>query len=170
MFAEEVIADDQRYILQVYPRPNFVVERGEGCYLIDTEGRRYLDCVAGIAVNALGYGDAEVSRTVAEQAARLIHTSNLYYTRPSAELAKSLVEHSFADRVFFTNSGAEFDRGRAQVQPQVRPRASRRGQDCRSRVQRLVPRPHHGRGRDHPPREVPPAVRAADAGSALCRV
>jgi acetylornithine/N-succinyldiaminopimelate aminotransferase len=107
MSAEEVIADDQRYILQVYPRPNFVVERGEGCYLIDTEGRRYLDCVAGIAVNALGYGDAEVSKVVAEQAARLIHTSNLYYTRPSAELAKSLVEHSFADRVFFTNSGAE---------------------------------------------------------------
>lgn len=107
MSAEEVIADDQCYILQVYPRPNFVVERGEGCYLIDTEGRRYLDCVAGIAVNALGYGDAEVSKAVAEQATRLIHTSNLYYTRPGAELAKSLVEHSFADRVFFTNSGAE---------------------------------------------------------------
>ena len=107
MSADEVIANDQRYILQTYQRPNFVIERGEGCYLFDTEGRRYLDFVAGIAVNALGYGDAEVTRAIAEQAARLIHTSNLYYTRPGGELAKQLVEHSFADRVFFSNSGTE---------------------------------------------------------------
>lgn len=107
MSAEEIIANDQRYILQTYQRPNFVVERGEGCYLFDTEGRRYLDCVAGIAVNALGYGDAEVTQAIAEQAARLIHTSNLYYTRPGGELAKHLVDSSFADRVFFSNSGTE---------------------------------------------------------------
>jgi acetylornithine/N-succinyldiaminopimelate aminotransferase len=107
MSADEVIANDQRYILQTYQRPNFVIERGEGCYLFDTEGRRYLDFVAGIAVNALGYGDAEVTRAIADQAARLVHTSNLYYTRPGGELAKQLVEHSFADRVFFSNSGTE---------------------------------------------------------------
>jgi acetylornithine/N-succinyldiaminopimelate aminotransferase len=107
MTTDEIIANDQRYILQTYKRPNFVIERGEGCYLIDTEGRRYLDCVAGIAVNALGYGDPEVTRAMAEQAGQLIHTSNLYYTRPAGELAKMLVERSFADRVFFCNSGAE---------------------------------------------------------------
>ena len=107
MSADDVIANDLRYILQTYQRPNFVLERGEGCYLFDTEGRRYLDCVSGIAVNALGYGDLQVVKAIADQAALLIHTSNLYHTRPGTELAKLLVEHSFADKVFFTNSGAE---------------------------------------------------------------
>src|SRR6266540_1579849 len=107
MTADDVIANDQRYILQTYQRPNFVIERGEGCYLFDTDGRRYLDCVAGIAVNALGYGDPQVAQAIAAAATGLIHTSNLYYTRPSGDLAKLLVEHSFADRVFFSNSGAE---------------------------------------------------------------
>ena len=107
MSADDTIATEQRYILQVYPRPDFVLERGEGCYVFDTEGRRYLDCVAGIAVNALGYNDPDVSKVVAEQATKLMHVSNLYHTQPAGELAKQLVEHSFADRVFYTNSGAE---------------------------------------------------------------
>ena len=107
MSAEDIIATDQQYILQTYSRPNFVIERGEGCYLFDTDGRRYLDCVAGIAVNALGYGDPQITQTIAEQAAKLIHTSNLYYTPHAGALARTLVEHSFADRVFFSNSGAE---------------------------------------------------------------
>lgn len=107
MTAEDVIAADHDYVLQTYQRPDFVIERGEGCYLFDTEGRRYLDFVAGIAVNALGYGDADVARAIASGAGGLIHTSNLYYTRPAAELAQRLAEHSFADRVFFSNSGAE---------------------------------------------------------------
>src|SRR5689334_9574393 len=111
MTAEDVIANDQRYILQTYGRPSFVIERGEGCYLYDAEGRRYLDCVAGIAVNALGYGDPDVTQAIAAAAAGVIHTSNLYYTRPGAELAKQLVEGSFADRVFFSNSGAESNEG-----------------------------------------------------------
>ena len=107
MSADDAIALDQRYILQTYARPDFVLDRGDGVYLFDTNGRRYLDCVAGIAVNALGYGDGQVARAIAEQASRLIHTSNLYYTRPAGELARLLVERSFADRVFFSNSGAE---------------------------------------------------------------
>jgi len=107
MSADDVIANDLSYILQTYQRPNFVLERGEGCYLFDTDGRAYLDCVSGIAVNALGYGDMQVVKAIADQAAQLIHTSNLYHTRPGGELAKLLVEHSFADRVFFSNSGTE---------------------------------------------------------------
>jgi len=107
MAADDVIANDQRYILQTYQRPDFVLERGEGCYLFDTEGRRYLDCVAGIAVNALGYGDPQVAQAIAAAATGVIHTSNLYYTRQAGDLAKLLVERSFADRVFFSNSGAE---------------------------------------------------------------
>jgi acetylornithine/N-succinyldiaminopimelate aminotransferase len=107
MSADDAIANEQQYILQTYGRPEFVLDHGEGVYLFDTEGRRYLDCVAGIAVNALGYGDKDVERAIAQHAGGLIHTSNLYHTRPAGDLARMLVEHSFADRVFFSNSGAE---------------------------------------------------------------
>src|SRR5512138_2029502 len=101
MSADDAITNEQQYILQTYQRPDFVLDHGEGVYLFDTEGRRYLDCVAGIAVNALGYGDQDVVRAITEHAAGLIHTSNLYHTRPAGELARLLVEHSFADRIFF---------------------------------------------------------------------
>jgi acetylornithine/N-succinyldiaminopimelate aminotransferase len=107
MAAEEIIAMEQQYVLQTYKRPPFVVERGEGVYLYDTEGRRYLDFVGGIAVNALGYGPSEVLAAIKSQSAKLIHVSNLYHTIPHAELAQLLVENSFADRVFFCNSGSE---------------------------------------------------------------
>lgn len=107
MTAQDMIAADQAYVLQTYPRPSFVVERGEGCYLYDTNGQRYLDFVAGIAVNALGYADPDVTQAIAAHASDLIHTSNLYYTRPAIELAQRLAQRSFADRVFFSNSGAE---------------------------------------------------------------
>jgi acetylornithine/N-succinyldiaminopimelate aminotransferase len=108
MTAADVISAEQRYLLQTYARPEFVIERGEGCYLYDSEGRRYLDCVAGIAVNALGYGDPDIARAIREHADGLIHLSNLYHSRPAVELARTLVDHtSWADRVFFCNSGAE---------------------------------------------------------------
>ena len=98
---------ETKYILQTYRRPPFVLERGDGVRVYDTEGKSYLDFVSGIAVNALGYGDPDVVRAISEQAARLIHTSNLYYTAPQAKLAQMLVELSFADKVFFCNSGTE---------------------------------------------------------------
>jgi acetylornithine/N-succinyldiaminopimelate aminotransferase len=102
------IQAEHEYILQTYARPDVVFERGEGVYLYDTEGRRYLDFVSGIAVNALGYNDPDVTRVIAEQAARLMHVSNLYHTLPGGELARMLVESSPAfDRAFFCNSGAE---------------------------------------------------------------
>ena len=107
MTTEEIIATDQEYMLQTYQRPDFVIERGEGCYLFDTEGNRYLDFVAGIAVNALGYGDPQLTAAITAHAGGLIHTSNLYYTKPAAELARELADRSFADRVFLSNSGAE---------------------------------------------------------------
>jgi len=111
MTAEQTAAAieaDREYVLQTYVKPPFVIERGEGVYLFDGENRRYLDFVAGIAVNALGYGDPDVTRAIAEQAARLIHISNLYHSAPAGELARRLVESSPAfDRAFFCNSGAE---------------------------------------------------------------
>lgn len=105
---DQAIQNERDYILQTYPRPEFVLERGEGAYLYDTTGQRYLDFVAGIAVNALGHNDPELVQTLAEQATKLIHVSNLYHTAPGGELAKLLVESSPAfDRVFFCNSGTE---------------------------------------------------------------
>lgn len=104
---DDTIELEKKYVLQTYSRPDFVLDRGEGVYLYDTEGRKYLDFVAGIAVNNLGYGDSAILKALSEQAARLIHVSNLYHTRPHAELARMLVEASFADRAFFCNSGTE---------------------------------------------------------------
>ena len=107
MDAREIIDLENQYVLQTYGRPNFVWERGEGVHLYDTTGKAYLDFVSGIAVNALGYGDPEVLEAIHEQSKKLIHVSNLYHTIPQAELARALVERSFADRVFFCNSGSE---------------------------------------------------------------
>jgi len=107
MRTEDIIAREKRYILQTYTRPDFVIERGNGVYLFDTEGNRYLDFVSGLAVNAFGYGDYDILKAIEEQAAQLVHVSNLYHTIPSVLLAECLVEHSFADRVFFCNSGTE---------------------------------------------------------------
>jgi len=102
---------EQHYLMQTYRRPPFVLARGEGVTLYDTDGNAYLDFVAGIAVNALGYGDPELTRTIQQAAEKLIHVSNLYSTTPQAELAAELVKRSFADRVFFCNSGAEANEG-----------------------------------------------------------
>ncbi|MCB9449982.1 MAG: aspartate aminotransferase family protein [Anaerolineaceae bacterium] len=95
------------HVVQTYKRAPFVLSHGAGVTLYDTEGNAYLDWVAGIAVNALGYGDPELTETIQNAAAGLIHVSNLYHTAPQAVLAKNLCERSFADRVFFCNSGTE---------------------------------------------------------------
>lgn len=107
----EIIENESKYIMQTYARPELVFERGAGVYLYDTNGNRYLDFAAGIAVSALGHADAEWVTAVSQQAALLTHTSNLYHTTPQVELAKRLVENSFADRVFFCNSGTEANEG-----------------------------------------------------------
>lgn len=93
--------------MPTYRRPPFVLDRGDGVYLYDTEGNAYLDFVSGIAVNVVGYGDAELLAALQTQSQNLWHVSNLYHTAPHVQLARSLCEHSFADRVFFCNSGGE---------------------------------------------------------------
>jgi acetylornithine/N-succinyldiaminopimelate aminotransferase len=99
-------------LLGVYRPAGPVFVAGEGSYLIAEDGTRYLDFTAGIAVNALGYGDADFTAAVRQALeSGLVHTSNLFRTRPAADLAAWLTEHSFADRVFFCNSGAEANEG-----------------------------------------------------------
>ena len=98
-------------VLPTYKRAPGEIVRGEGVYLIDAEGKRYLDFVSGIAVNALGYGDPGLVAALHAAADGLVHVSNLYETAPATKLAAALVERSFADKVFFCNSGAEANEG-----------------------------------------------------------
>jgi acetylornithine/N-succinyldiaminopimelate aminotransferase len=99
-------------LLGTYKRAPMEFVAGEGVELIDADGKRYLDFASGIAVNALGYGDAGVARAITGALkSGLIHTSNLYRTSPGERLAEMLVEKSFADKVFFCNSGAEANEG-----------------------------------------------------------
>lgn len=95
------------HVMKTYGRFNIALERGEGCRVWDTEGRQYLDFVAGIATCTLGHAHPETIKAVTEQIKTLHHVSNLYYIPVQGELAKWLTEHSCADRAFFCNSGAE---------------------------------------------------------------
>jgi acetylornithine/N-succinyldiaminopimelate aminotransferase len=108
----EVIQKDKQFSVPVAGRPDFVLARGEGVTLYDTDGKAYTDWVAGIAVNALGYGDKEVMDAVGKQMdSGLVHVSGLYHTQAMVELAELLCANSFADKVYFCNSGAEANEG-----------------------------------------------------------
>src|SRR6187401_784277 len=98
-------------LLPVYKRAPIDLVRGEGIRLYDVDGREYVDFTSGIAVNALGYGDAGVREAMHAAADGLIHVSNLFRTSPGEQLAQRLVDLSFADRVFFCNSGVEANEG-----------------------------------------------------------
>ncbi len=108
MNTQEIIDLEIKYVVQTYRRPSFVLDRGEGAYVYDTEGKAYLDFLGGIAVNALGHRHPAVVQAIEEQAGKLLHVSNLYHTAPQALLARDLVESApGADRVYFCNSGTE---------------------------------------------------------------
>ena len=107
MLTEEIQRITHQYVMQTYDRLPLSIVRGTGSQVYDAEGREYLDCIAGLAVNALGYGHPDLVLAIERQIRHLSHTSNLFYTQPQAELAEQLAKHSFADKVFFCNSGAE---------------------------------------------------------------
>ena len=107
MDMKEYIDEAEAALLHTYNRYQVVWDRGEGMYLYDIEGKKYLDFVAGIAVFALGYGNKAYNDALKAQIDKVIHTSNYYYNIPAVEAAKKLKKISGMDRVFFTNSGAE---------------------------------------------------------------
>ena len=107
MTTKELIAQAEEDLLHTYNRYQIVLDRGEGVYLYDRDGKKYLDFAAGIAVFALGYGNKAYNDALKGQIDKLIHTSNLFYNEPSIEAAHKLKAVSSMDRVFFTNSGAE---------------------------------------------------------------
>jgi acetylornithine/N-succinyldiaminopimelate aminotransferase len=100
-----------KVVMHTYGRQPLVLVKGEGCRVWDDQGREYLDCLAGLAVVNLGHGHPEVAKAACAQLSQLVHVSNIYYTTPMVELAEALVRLSFADRVFFANSGAEVNEG-----------------------------------------------------------
>ena len=97
--------------MNMFRRPPMTLVNGQGARVEDSEGKTYVDCVAGIAVDALGHGHPGLAEVIAEQAKSLIHVSNLYYTEPQINLAEMLVNASGLDKMFFVNSGAEANEG-----------------------------------------------------------
>jgi acetylornithine/N-succinyldiaminopimelate aminotransferase len=105
--AQTIMDLEREYLLQNYARYPLVLARGKGSYVFDTAGKRYLDFITGIGVNALGHAHPRIVRVIREQSALLIHSSNLYYHQYQGPLAKRLVEMSGLERVFFANTGTE---------------------------------------------------------------
>ncbi len=103
----QVLEIERDLFFQTYRRLRIYVKYGEGVYLVDFDGRKYLDMIAGIGVNALGYGNDKVKRAILEQVEKYIHLSNLFVQEPQLELADLLLKISGYKKVFFTNSGAE---------------------------------------------------------------
>ena len=107
MKLDAVRAVEARLLLETYERNPLLFERGEGVYLFDEKGERYLDLLSGIGVNALGYAHPAIEDAITRQSRKLIHTSNLYFHEGQAELALRLTERTGLDRVFFANTGTE---------------------------------------------------------------
>jgi acetylornithine/N-succinyldiaminopimelate aminotransferase len=105
--APSVIDLEKQYLLQNYARYPLILHRGKGCYVYDTAGKRYLDLIAGIGVSALGYNHPRLTKVIKEQAALILHTSNLYYHEYQGPLAARIAKASGLDRCFFSNSGTE---------------------------------------------------------------
>jgi len=115
MRTKELIENEKKYLMQTYSRPDMVLDEGEGMRVWDLEGKQYYDFIGGIAVNALGYSHPKLVQAIKDQAEKLIHCSNLFYSEPQIILAQMLVEISCGDKVFFGNSGAEVNEGAIKI-------------------------------------------------------
>ena len=164
--ADDVVELERQYLLQNYSRYPLIVHRGKGCHVYDPNGARYLDFITGIGVNALGHAHPRIVKVIREQAALLIHSSNLYYHEYQGPLAKKLAETSGLQRTFFTNSGTEAMEGALKMIRSHGNHAGRR--ETRNHLPRkFVSWPHAGRALHHRAGQIPPGFRAAAAGRAV---
>lgn len=108
---DKFIEKEHKYIYQTYKRFPLVVDYAEGCYVYDVNGNKYLDLLAGIAVNALGHSHPKLIKAIAEQSAKYLHISNYFYQKPQIELAELICQISGYSKVFFSNSGTEANEG-----------------------------------------------------------
>jgi predicted acetylornithine/succinylornithine family transaminase len=139
--AEQAIRLAGRYLMNTYRRPPVVFVRGRGCYLYDHRGRKYLDFLGGLAVNALGYSHPRLSRVIRRESGRAVHLSNLFHHLYQGPLARKLAEWSGLERVFFTNSGTEAIEGAIKL---ARLAAHKRGTEGKTRILALE-NSFHGR-------------------------
>ena len=151
-------------LLPNYARAELAFERGEGAWLYTVDGRRLLDFGSGIATASLGHGHPHLSKAIAEQAAKVMHVSNLYRIPGAERLAQRLVDATFADSVFFCNSGAEANEGMIKMMRRAMFDAGQPRAVPLRRVRGRVPRPHAGHARRHRQRQVPGRVRAGGRG------
>jgi acetylornithine/N-succinyldiaminopimelate aminotransferase len=138
---EHIAELERKYLLTTYNRYPILLERGKGVYLWDSEGKKYLDFVSGLGVNALGHAHPRIVKAIREQAARLVHVSNLYYHEYQGPLAERLCKLSGLDRAFFQNSGTEAIEGSIKL---ARLAGHRAGGEAKSRLVALEGS-YHGR-------------------------
>src|SRR3984957_11216849 len=138
---EQIAELERKYLLPTYNRYPVVFSRGKGVFLYDIDGKRYLDLVSGLGVNALGHAHPRIVKTIREQAAKLVHVSNLYYHEYQGPLAEKLCALSGLDRVFFSNSGTEAIEGSIKL---ARLAGHRAGGEAKSRLVALDGS-YHGR-------------------------
>jgi acetylornithine/N-succinyldiaminopimelate aminotransferase len=138
---DQIIRRERRFLLPTYNRYPIALDRGKGVFLYDCEGKRYLDFVAGLGVNALGHAHPRVVKVIREQAARAIHFSNLYYNEYQGQLAEKLCQLSGLNRAFFSNSGTEAIEGSIKL---ARLAGHRAGGDAKSQLVALQGS-YHGR-------------------------
>lgn len=128
---QQIINEAEEYLLHTYNRNQIVLDHGEGVYLYDTKGKKYLDFGSGIGVCALGYGNEKQTKAIQDQVAKLMHVSNLFYTEPLKEGAKKLAKITGLDKVFFTNSGTEAIEGSLKL---ARKYAIKKGYEGRTEI------------------------------------
>ena len=168
MNMKEYIDEAEAALLHTYNRYQIVWDKGDGMYLYDIEGKKYLDFVAGIAVFALGYNNKAYNDALKAQIDKVIHTSNYYYNVPAIEAAKKLKAVSGMDRVFFTNSGAEAVEGAIKSGTEIclsKGRKNRPRNHCHGA---FLPRADHGRIVGDGKPEVPGGFCAYDRQYPLC--
>jgi acetylornithine/N-succinyldiaminopimelate aminotransferase len=142
--AKQICADESRYLMNTYKRPDVVFTHGRGCRLYDSAGRAYLDFLGGIAVNALGYSPPRLVRVIRREAGRAVHLSNLFHNPYQGPLARKLAEWSGLDRVFFTNSGTEAIDGALKLARAYARKNSGNGATAKTRILALE-NSFHGR-------------------------
>ena len=152
---DRVRALENEYLLQNYARYPLMLDRGKGCYVFDPSGKRYLDFITGIGVNALGHAHPRLVKVIREQAGRLLHSSNLYYHAYQGPLAERLAKASGLQRTFFCNSGAESMEGALENGACARPQ--NQSGEIRDRcASQFLSRAHAGRAVHYRPGKISP--------------